>query len=338
LPITFFWRPMSNRAAAVRGTADIQLPEGLFGRPLSIPSKYFYDDRGSALFDAICDLPEYYPTRSEQALLDKRAEEIAEISQAKELVELGAGTARKTRHLIRSLMARGRGLHYAPLDISRYALEQAESSLSAEFPDLHITGMECDYTETLEPLKPDPGCLAVFLGSTIGNFSPAEGVSFLRRLRDRLAPGDWFLMGVDLVKPVEILHAAYNDAAGVTAEFNKNILNVVNEMFGGDFDPANYEHLAFFNKELSQIEMHLVARENARVSFRGSALVLEIGAGERIKTEISRKFTRESTCHLLSSGGFDLRHWFPSENGYFALALAGVKGEEITTLPLAWQR
>jgi len=298
---------------------------GLSGRPLSIPSKYFYDDRGSALFDAICDLPEYYLTRSEQLLLDRRSEEIAHLTEANELVELGAGTARKTRHLIESLLERGRGLHYAPLDISQYALNQAERSLSKEYPDLHITGIRCDYTETLEPLIPDPGCLAVFLGSTIGNFPHDSAVNLLQRLRDRLAQGDWFLMGVDLVKPVEILEAAYNDGAGVTAEFNKNILNVVNRAVGGDFDPGAFEHLAFFNREESQIEMHLVAQREMTVKLTALDLRVEVLDGERIRTEISRKFTRSRTEGILAQAGFGLRHWFVSDNGYFALALASAE-------------
>lgn len=174
---------MADLSTTVTTETDHDLLKGLSRRPLSLPSKYFYDDRGSALFDAICDLPEYYLTRSEQGLLDQRSEEIAALTRANELVELGAGTARKTRHLIESLLARGEGLYYAPLDISPYALDQAAASLSGEFPDLYITGVECDYTRSLDALHPDRGCLAVFLGSTIGNFGHHEGVAFLRRLR-----------------------------------------------------------------------------------------------------------------------------------------------------------
>lgn len=313
-----------NPSCEVQARIHAELFEGLSQRPLSIPSKYFYDDRGSALFDSICDLPEYYLTRSEQTLLDQRSEEIARLTQAAELVELGAGTARKTRHLIESLLERGFGLHYAPLDISRYALDLAEASLSQEFPELYITGIECDYTKTLQPLKPDPGCLAVFLGSTIGNFTHASGVDLLRRLRGRLSLGDWFLLGVDLVKPVEILEAAYNDEAGITARFNKNILRVVNREAGGDFDPADFEHLAFFNDKKNQIEMHLVARIDTQVRLEVFDLDLEIEAKERIHTEISRKFTRESLDELLREAGFELRRWFPSDDGYFGLALAAV--------------
>ena len=313
---------MPDPTMAKNKGAYTELRSGLSQRPLSIPSKYFYDDRGSALFDTICDLPEYYLTRTGKALLDQRSEEIASITLANELVELGAGTARKTRHLIESLLSLGKGLHYAPLDISRYALEEAEASLSRDFPDLYITGIECDYTETLEPLDPDPGCLTVFLGSTIGNFSHESGVALLARLRERLAGGDWLLLGVDLVKPTSVLEAAYNDGAGVTAEFNKNILNVVNRHGGGDFDPARFDHLAFFNEEESQVEMHLVANDDHRVRMEAFDLELQVAAGERIHTEISRKFTRDSTHRLLAEAGFCLDHWFVSDDEYFGLALA----------------
>ncbi len=318
---------MSDLDVAVENAVDTELQQGLSHRPLSIPSKYFYDDRGSALFDAICECPEYYLTRSEKALLDQHSGAIAAITRANELVELGAGTARKTGHLIRSLLDRGNGLHYTPLDISRFALDEAEFSLSQDFPELSVTGVLCDYTEGLEALDPDPGCLAVFLGSTVGNFSHASGVALLRRLRDRLAPGDWFLLGVDLVKPIEILEAAYNDEAGVTSEFNKNILRAVNREVGGDFDPDEFEHQAVYNRRENQIEMYVVAESDTRVNLEALDLRLEIEAGERIRTEISRKFTRDSTVELLADSGFDLHQWFLSNDGYFALALAVAKGD-----------
>ncbi len=319
---------MSNRTAFLGNGVDPQLIEGLSQRPLQIPSKYFYDDRGSALFEAICDLPEYYLTRAGKRLLDDHSEEIAGLTHAKQLVELGAGSARKTKHLIASLMAHGNCLHYTALDISRYALDQAEASLRDLFPDLLITGVECDYTATLDPLEPDKGCLAVFLGSTIGNFPHPSAVDLLRRLQERLAGGDWFLLGVDLVKPIPVLEAAYNDPAGVTAEFNRNILNAVNREVGGDFDPTGFEHLALFNEAESQIEMYLVAQAPTRVHLEGLGLELRIESGERIQTEISRKFTRRSTEELLTEAGFSLRRWFVSDDRYFALALATVAEQE----------
>lgn len=317
-------RSTPNASAVLIGH---DLLDGLSSRPLTIPSKYFYDDRGSALFEAICDLPEYYLTRTELALLDDVSCSIAEITCAQELVELGAGTARKTHHLIDALLKQEGHLHYAALDISEYAIAKATENLSERFPDLRISGIQCDYTETLADLDPDPGCVAIFLGSTIGNFSHDVGVAFLKRVSERLGAGDWFLLGVDLVKPIAVQEAAYNDSAGVTADFNLNILNAVNQEAGGNFDTADFQHLAFFNQDLSQIELYLVANRDLEVRLDALDLDLEIKAGERIRTEISRKFTRESAGTLLSEGGFALEHWFESENGYFGLALASAGGE-----------
>ncbi len=291
-------------------------------RPLSIPSKYFYDDRGSELFDAITGLPEYYPTRTEQALLESVSHDIAALGPVRHLLELGAGTARKTRCLIRALLSSDHGLRYTPLDISGYALEQAEASLSREFPALKIHGVQCDYTRSLEGVAPERDSLTLFLGSTIGNFTHRGGVALLSRLRRRLHEGDRILLGLDLVKSTEVLEAAYNDSRGVTAEFNRNILRAVNREAEGDFDPGAFEHLAFFDPVRSQIEMHLVARRAVHVRLERFDLDLEIPRGERILTEISRKFTKASATRLLLEAGFELDAWFTPMNEYFALALA----------------
>ena len=311
---------------AMAEAQDILL--GLTRLPRSIPSKYFYDDHGSALFDAITELPEYYPTRAEQGLLDRVADEIAGAVQATELAELGAGSARKTRRLIRA-MTRGNGRFcYTPMDISPYALQEAESSVSREFPGVEVKGIRCDYTRSLEALDPLPGSLTAFLGSTIGNFTRTRAVRLLRRLRSRLHPGDYFLLGVDLVKPVEILEEAYNDAQGITAEFNKNILRVVNREAQGNFRPEDFQHLAFFNERESQIEMHLVARKTVRVRLERFDLDMALEPGDGIRTEISRKFTEASCAGLLKDGGFRLERWFASEDNYFGLALARAMDEE----------
>lgn len=305
----------------------LDLSVGLSNRPLRIPSKYFYDDEGSALFDAICDLPEYYPTRTERVLLEGVAGRVAALAPTSHLVELGAGTARKTGSLVRALLERDGGLRYTPLDISQYALDEAAESLGRAFPGLRIDGIRCDYTESLDELEPDPECLVAFLGSTIGNFEHHRGVALLRRLRSRLAPGDGLLLGVDLVKEVEVLEAAYNDSRGITARFNKNILEVVNREAGGDFDTGDFRHLAFFDEEESRIEMHLVARRDVQVRLDGLDLALEIEEGERIRTEISRKFTEKSAAGLLRESGFAPRRWFESDDGYFGLALARAADE-----------
>lgn len=311
--------PMPEEAPEAQ---DIYL--GLIGNPPSLPSKYFYDDRGSALFDEITRLPEYYPTRTEEALLGAVSERIAEIAAVNRMTELGAGTARKTRLLIRAIKARTPSLHFTPMDISAFALREAERSLGREFPEVEVTGIRCDYTRSLEALSPGPGSLTLFLGSTIGNFTHEKGVRLLRRLRARLHPGDLFLLGVDLVKPVEVLEAAYNDAQGVTAEFNRNILRVVNRKTRGNFRPDDFKHLAFFSFKESQIEMHLVARRPVTVRLERFDLEMALEEGARIRTEISRKFTRESCDCLLEDGGFRMEHWFPSKDDYFGLALAQV--------------
>lgn len=319
--------PMSTTPMESEAAGDIFL--SLTGDPPSIPSKYFYDDRGSELFDAITELPEYYPTRSEQGLLDRVSDEIAGAVQATELAELGAGSARKTRRLIQA-MTRGNGrLRYIPMDISQFALREAEESVGREFPGVEVKGIRCDYTRSLEALNPLPGSLTAFLGSTIGNFPRPRAVRLLRRLRSRLHPGDHFLLGVDLVKPVEILEAAYNDAQGVTAAFNKNILKVVNREAQGNFRPDDFQHLAFFNEMESQIEMHLVARKPVRVRLERFDLDMALEPGDGIRTEISRKFTEASCAGLLKDGGFHLERWFASEDNYFGLALARAmdKGE-----------
>lgn len=290
--------------------------------PPGIPSKYFYDDRGSQLFDAITGLPEYYLTRVEEELLERVSPGIAEMVPTKRLTELGAGMARKTRLLIQALVARNGSLHFSPLDISHYALEEAEKTVGREFPGVKVEGIRCDYTRSLEALTLEPGSLTLFLGSTIGNFTDSQGIALLRRLRDRLHAGDHLLLGVDLVKPVKILEAAYNDSRGITAEFNRNILRVVNRKAGGNFRLDDFQHLAFFNSRDSQMEMHLVARRNVTVRLESFDLDLQLKEGDAIKTEISRKFTRESCRNLLEAGGFVVTDWFTADQEYFGLALA----------------
>ena len=199
--------------------------------------------------------------------------------------------------------------------------------MRAEFPRVRVSGLVCDYTRSLDGLDPDPGCLAAFLGSTIGNFTHARGVDLLRRLRRRLAPGDWFLLGVDRVKPIEVLEAAYNDSAGLTEEFNRNILRVVNRAVGGDFDLRAFDHLAFFDPVADQIEMHLVARRDQSVVLTELDLTIDIARGERIHTEISRKFTRDRAESLLIEAGFSPREWYSSAGDYFSLALCTVDPE-----------
>jgi L-histidine N-alpha-methyltransferase len=314
---------------AVEGSDHSDLCSGLSAKPLSIPSKYFYDDRGSAIFDEICDLPEYYLTRTELALLERTSAEIARITRPAEVLELGSGTARKTRTLLDAVVDERGELVYVPVDISSFALEAAAETLESELPAVRVEGVQCDYTENLDAVRPGRDCLTLFLGSTIGNFDHRQGVDLLTGLRSRFDHPGWFLLGIDLVKPVEVLEAAYNDARGLTEDFNKNILHVVNREAGGDFDPADFDHHAFFNHEHSQIEMHLVAKRPVEALLADLDLGVSLDRGEAIRTEISRKFTRDSAQELLAEAGFEPEHWFPSDDHSFALALARADGAEV---------
>jgi L-histidine N-alpha-methyltransferase len=304
------------------GSLAADVRSGLLASPKVLAPKYFYDDHGSALFDAICDLPEYYLTRIGQALLTEHAEEIVALTAPHEIVELGCGTARKTRVLLDVLERRAATCRYVPIDVSEGTLRRAAASLLNDYPDLGIHALVGDYERDLERLPAGTGRLVLFLGSTIGNFGPAESTVFLARLRRQLAAGEHLLLGVDLVKAVEVIEAAYNDRAGVTAEFNRNVLHVINRHLDADFRPERFEHVAFFNRTASQIEMHLRAPTPLSVSIRALDMTVSLAAGETIQTEISRKFTKEGVAAMLGDSGFDLTRWYTPSNNFFALALA----------------
>lgn len=300
---------------------------GLTSTPRSIPPKYFYDERGSTLFDAICDLPEYYLTRAERELLVAHADAVVGSTGATALVELGSGMARKTGLLVRALCARHPAPLYVPFDISRSALDASARSLRAECPSLEVQGIVGDFATDLpllaRGLPPAEGArLFAFLGSTMGNLDEEEAPALVRGVAAAMTERDTLLLGVDLVKDERVLHAAYNDARGVTADFNRNVLRVVARELDGDFDERAFDHLAFYDAHRQRIEMHLVARSAQRVAIRAIDLAFELAAGERILTEISRKFTRESVEGTLSRGGMRLERWIPGEDGAFALALA----------------
>ena len=305
-----------------RAQLERDVRAGLGATPKTLPSKYFYDATGSELFDAICDLPEYYPTRTEYALLERVAGAIVGETEADHLVELGSGASRKTRLLLDALSEREPDACYVPLDVSESMLRQSAAALRADYPRLRIHGIVGDYERHMGHFPPARRRLVAFLGSTIGNFTPAEAVSFLRALGGHMAHSDRLLVGLDLVKPVAVLEAAYNDAAGVTAAFNRNVLGVLNRELAADFDLPRFEHRAFFNREEEQIEMHLRARDNHRVYLRAIGMKVDFDRGETIRTEISRKFRPETAQAMLAQGGFSLEAWYPSPDGYFALALA----------------
>jgi len=295
---------------------------GFARAPKSIPPKYFYDERGSKLFAAICDLPEYYLTRTEQALLETRAAEVIALTRPTHLVEIGSGDARKTRTLLDALAGAGMAAQYLPLDVSEATLRESCLALLGEYPWLRIHGLVGDYERDLDLIPPGDRRLVVFLGSTIGNLDARQTARFLKRLAARLGPRDHFLLGTDLVKSRDVLEAAYDDSAGVTAEFNLNLLHVLNRELGADFEPAAFEHVAFYNARAARIEMHLRARRAQRVRVRSLGRTVRFAADERMRTEISRKFTRASVGRMLGAAGLRMVRWHTPPDGWFALSLS----------------
>ncbi|MGI5479473.1 L-histidine N(alpha)-methyltransferase [Streptomyces lavendofoliae] len=293
---------------------------GLTRTPKDLPPKWFYDARGSELFEEITRLPEYYPTRAEREILIARAAEIAEVTRARTLVELGSGSSEKTRHLIGALLP---GLEsYVPVDVSESALRGAAEALTAEHPALQVHALIADFTRGLAlPGTPGPRLVA-FLGGTIGNLLPEQRTLFLRSARSLLAPGDALLLGTDLVKDERTLVAAYDDAAGVTAAFNKNVLAVLARELGADVDPDDFDHVAVWDREKEWIEMRLRAREHLTVKIRELDLAVTFEAGEEMRTEVSAKFRQEGVRGELAAAGLELAHWWTDEEGRFALSLA----------------
>ncbi|WP_326756311.1 L-histidine N(alpha)-methyltransferase [Streptomyces hirsutus] len=293
--------------------------QGLTGNPRTLPPKWFYDARGSELFEEITGLPEYYPTRAEREILLARSREIAEASGARTLIELGSGSSEKTRHLLDALT----GLHtYVPVDVSESALTLAGRALAAERPGLNVHALVDDFTDHMTlPGTPGPRLVA-FLGGTIGNLLPAERTAFLASVRAMLAPGDALLLGTDLVKDEKVLVRAYDDAAGVTAAFNKNVLTVINRELGADFDPAAFDHVAVWDAEHEWIEMRLRSRDRQTVKIPALNLAVDFGAGENLRTEVSAKFRKERVREELDAAGLESARWWTDEKGRFALSLS----------------
>jgi L-histidine N-alpha-methyltransferase len=295
---------------------------GLLARPLpSLPSKYFYDDRGSALFDEITRLPEYYQTRTEEAILEGIADEVVALTRPCELVELGSGVGKKVRLLLDAMGSRGLLRRCVLLDINEGFLVESARSLDHDYPSLEVRGLVGDFLEDLTALGPGGSRLALFLAGTIGNLHPDDVPSLLRAMAGQLAPGDAFLVGLDLVKDEARLHAAYNDAAGVTAEFNRNILRAVNDGLGADFDPEGFRHVAFYDRENAWIEMRLRATRPMRVRLPALDMEIAFRPGDEIRTELSCKYTRESFSRLLVGTGLRLERFYTDADGLFASAL-----------------
>lgn len=322
-------RPESAGGSARRRARMLaEVRKGLARPRKELSPKFFYDTRGSELFEEITRLPEYYLTRVERGLLDEWVPGWVEGLRPATLVELGAGSAAKTRILLDAMRTRGDGAHFVPLDVSEDFLRETARSLREEYPDLTVTPAVADLTRPLDLSMPlERPVLFAFLGSTIGNFTPATAVGLLRQVRDTMEPGDAFLLGVDLRpgggKSRGVLEAAYNDAGGVTAEFNLNVLRVLNRELGTDFDPAAFRHHAFYEPAKGRVEMHLVARSPQSVRLPGGGTV-RFEEGESVRTEISCKYDRDAVDDLFGAAGLEVSEWREDDGGRYALVLGRI--------------
>ncbi|MFD9741348.1 L-histidine N(alpha)-methyltransferase [Umezawaea sp. NPDC059074] len=299
---------------------------GLTATPKWVSPKWFYDAVGSELFEDITRLPEYYPTRAEREILIARSAEIAATTDAHSLVELGSGSSEKTRLLLDALRDHGTLKEFVPLDVSTTALTEAAAAILADYPGLGVHGVVGDFTEHLAGLPGDAPRVVAFLGGTIGNLIPEERRKFFAAVRDVLGAGEWLLLGTDLVKDPDVLVRAYDDAQGVTAEFNRNVLRVINRELGGDFDVDVFEHVALWNAEQEWIEMRLRATRPVRVRLAELDLDVEFAEGEELRTEVSAKFRPEGVRSELEEAGFELHRWWTDAQGRFALSLARAVG------------
>ena len=298
-----------------------EVAAGLAAPQKELSPKYFYDHRGSELFEDITRLPEYYPTRTERGILESWMPALIRALGTRTLVELGAGSAEKSRIILDAMRAAGTGELYVPIDVSATFLSSTAARLRREYPGLLVEPAVADISEelTLPRRLPRPALFA-FLGSTIGNFYPTAAIRLLRRVRAAMEPSDRFLMGADLRKDVSVIEAAYNDGQGVTAEFNRNMLRVLNQELGADFDPDAFEHQAFYDRTLHRIEMHLVSTRPQLVSVPGIGTVA-FGQGETLRTEISCKHDRESVAAMFEPAGLRIESWRTDPNGLFALVV-----------------
>jgi L-histidine Nalpha-methyltransferase len=295
---------------------------GLSATPKTLPPKYFYDERGSALFDEITRLPEYYLTRAETSILRARAAEIASLSRCESLVELGSGTSAKTGLLLRAMLDAGTLREFVPLDVDPAVLAEATDALAARYPGLRLAPFVGDFEHDLGAIPQSGRRMIAFLGSTIGNLDPAARAQLLRQVRAALRPGDTFLLGTDLVKDTGRLLRAYNDAAGVTAEFNRNVLRVINKELSADFDVDAFEHVAIWNAACQWIEMRLRSARPQTVRIGDLDLAVSFAAGEEIRTEISAKFRSQQVRAELTEAGLNPVQSWTDDNGDFALTLA----------------
>jgi len=316
---------LSSAALAARSTLADDALDGLTRPAKEIPPKHFYDARGSELFDRITELPEYYPTRAERAIVEASADEIVAVTRAAELVELGAGTATKTRVLLDAMARAGSLWRYVPFDVDGGMVRDTAGALAAEYDGLEVVGVTGDFEHDLDAIPdPDPAHLRIvaFLGGTIGNFTPGSRRRFLRELAARLDDRSFLLLGTDLVKDPAVLEAAYNDSRGITADFNLNVLRVLNRELDADFDLDQFEHVAFYDEQREWIEMRLRARRPQSVRVEAIDLDLEFERGEELRTEISAKFTPERVRADLGAAGLELVRSLTDPEERFALSLA----------------
>jgi L-histidine Nalpha-methyltransferase len=312
----------TRRADHALATMVAEVREGLAKRPLpELPCKYFYDDRGCALFEEITRLPEYYPSRTETGILAEHAEAIVEAVAPFELVELGSGSGRKIRFFLDAVRLRGWLESVVLFEISEPTLRASVARLQSDYPEARVHGVVGDFASDLSALGPGGGRLLLFFAGTIGNLHPDDLPSFFQAAAAVLEPRDGFLVGVDLVKDEGRLHAAYNDSAGVTAEFNRNILRVLNERLGADFDPWDFDHRAFYDRERQWVEMRLRARRPVRAHVARAGVTVALQEGDEIRTELSCKYTLETFAARLADTGLVLERWMTDPQGLFASAL-----------------
>ena len=296
---------------------------GLLVRPRSLPPKYFYDAHGSGLFNRICETPEYYPTRTEEALLKRFGDDIIALARPGYMIELGSGSSKKTARLFNACEKLGHTCVYAPFDIFEPGLIEAAAKLREQFAWLDVRPLLGDYHAGLKNLPRYPGAgMYLFLGGTIGNFTPRQLRSFIADIRDRMVPGDFLLLGADRVKDAGVLHDAYNDAQGITALFNLNVLQVLNRELGADFVTDNFAHSAVYNNELNRIEMYLVSLQRQEISLGKLNERFPLERGEKILTELSYKFYFDELESLLEEFGLHVIRHFEPDNRYFSLVLA----------------
>ncbi|MCP5028268.1 MAG: L-histidine N(alpha)-methyltransferase [Actinomycetia bacterium] len=307
------WAHRALRADVVRA---------LTRQPRVLPPKWFYDNRGSELFDQITRLPEYYPTEAERQILMGEAATIARASGAGTVIELGSGTSDKTRALLDCFTAAGQLERFVPFDVSEQTLIDATHMLAGRYPGLVVHGVVGDFTQHLDELPRGGTRMVAFLGGTIGNFYPDERAQFLGKLAATLEPGDSLLLGTDLVKGVARLEAAYDDSQGVTAEFNRNVLHVINRELGADFDPDAWQHRAFFDSDEEYMDLRLCSTRRQTVRVEELDIEVTFDEGEELLTEISAKFRRQGITAELAAAGLDLTHWWTDTNNDFALSLS----------------